>query len=91
MKISISYFNNMTSKIIKSTERGQITLPKQWRSQFNTDNFLLKIVSNKIIITPVTINDLENEEIIFDADRDNKGKGIGLNEMLEMLKQIDNE
>jgi len=81
----------MTSKIIKSTERGQITLPKQWRSQFNTDNFLLKIVSNKIIITPVTINDLENEEIIFDADRDNKGKGIGLNEMLEMLKQIDNE
>jgi len=81
----------MSLKIVKSTERGQITLPKQWRSKFKTDNFLLKIVSDQITITPVRIDDLENEEIIFDAARDNNGKGISLENMLKMLKKIDNE
>ena len=79
----------MTSKIIKSTTKGQITLPKQWRGQFNTDNFLLLINQHQIIVKPVKIDTVE-EEVIFDADRDNAGKGITPDAMIKMLKKIKN-
>lgn len=79
----------MTSKVVKSTIRGQITLPKEWRSQFKTDNFLLKAESNKLVVVPIKIEELEAEEVIFDAERDNKGKGVSLDKMLNLLKKID--
>lgn len=79
----------MNSKIIKSTEKGQITLPKAWRNQFPTDSFLLKMDVHQITIKPVHLNDLEaDEEVMFDADRDNKGRGVTPDEMIKLLKKI---
>lgn len=75
----------MTSKVVKSTTKGQITLPKSWRSQFDTDNFVLEIDQEHIVIRPLQI-----EEVVFDADRDNEGKGISPEEMIKMLKKIKN-
>lgn len=81
----------MTTKLTKSTTKGQITLPKEWRDHFDTDNFLLMIDERKIIIKPILLDELEDEEIIFDADRDNNGKGVPMEEMIKMLKKIRNE
>ena len=38
----------------------------------------------------VQFNELAKEEILFDADRDNEGKGISLGEMIRALKKIKN-
>ena len=82
----------MTAKITKSTPKGQITLPKIWRDQFKTDNFLLQIHLNQIIIKPIHLDELEaTEEVIFDAERDNDGKGVGPEEMIRLIKKIGNE
>lgn len=82
----------MTTKIIKSTPKGQITIPKMWREQFSTDSFLLRMDVSQITIKPINIGDLDiNEEVIFDADRDNDGKGVTPDEMIRLLKKIQRE
>jgi len=81
----------MTTKVIKPTTKGQITLPKTWRDLFNTNDFILEIDNKKIIIKPIDLKKLENDdEIIFDAERDNNGKGVSPNEIIKMLKEIKN-
>lgn len=79
----------MNSKIVKSSSKGQITLPIEWRNQFKTNNYILEMNGMQITVTPLDINKLK-EEVIFDADRDNKGKGISVDEMIDMLKNIQN-
>lgn len=81
----------MTSKVTRATTKGQITIPKEWRDQFNTDNFLLQMDRHTIVIKPILIEDLEAEEVVFDADRDNGGKGVSPDEMIKMLRKIQNE
>lgn len=76
----------MTRKIVKSTERGQITLPKQWRAHFLTDNFLIEMHDDRLVITPFALDD--SEEVLFDADRDNKGKGVSPDAMIKALKKL---
>lgn len=76
----------MTRKIIKSTERGQITLPKQWRAHFMTDNFLMEMHEDRLVITPFALD--EDEEVLFDADRDNEGKGVSPDEIIATLKKM---
>jgi bifunctional DNA-binding transcriptional regulator/antitoxin component of YhaV-PrlF toxin-antitoxin module len=78
----------MTAKIIKSTSRGQITLPIDWRNQFKTDSFIMEIGEDKIVVKPFIIN---NDETIFDSERDNKSKGIPVDDMIKMLKKLQNE
>ncbi len=78
----------MNLKIIKSTTKGQVTLPNIWREKFNTDNYILEIYAEKLIIKPIDINKLKNEEIIFDAERDNDGKGVSPAEFIKILKRI---
>jgi bifunctional DNA-binding transcriptional regulator/antitoxin component of YhaV-PrlF toxin-antitoxin module len=80
----------MTSKVVKSTERGQITLPQQWRKNFDTDNYVLEMHKDKLVITPFKLEDAVQEDIIFDAHRDNDGKGIPAEDMLALLKKIAN-
>lgn len=80
----------MNSKAIKSTERGQITLPKNWRDNFDTDNYLMEMHEDKLIIMPLNLEQTVQEEILFDADRDNDGKGITPNEIIKALKSIGN-
>lgn len=80
----------MTSKVVKSTSKGQITLPVQWRAQFNTENYLLKMDEKQIVIKPAYIEKFEVgelEEVVFDAQEDNGGKGISVDEMIKLLKK----
>jgi len=79
----------MSSKVSKCTQKGQITLPKDWRDQFKTDSFMIEYDQKKLIITPVDLSSLQ-EEVIFDADRDNAGKGIPIDDMIKALKKIKN-
>ncbi len=46
------------------------------------------INEDKIILKPVKLEEIEGESVVFDADRDNEGKGISPDEMIKMLKQI---
>lgn len=79
----------MTRTILKSTERGQVTLPKQWRSAFPGTHFIASIQGKSLIITPLEIDmQDEGEEVIFDADLDNGGKGVTPDEMIRLIKKI---
>lgn len=76
--------------IVKATSRGQITLPSKWRKNFSTDNFIIKEKEDILEIRPVNIESLEKEEYtVFDALRDNKGKGIKAEKLLEILNNIE--
>jgi len=76
--------------IVKATSRGQITLPSKWRKNFSTDNFIIKEKEDILEIRPVNIENLEKEEYtVFDALRDNKGKGIKAEELLKILNKIE--
>ncbi len=81
----------MTHKIAKSTERGQITLPKKWREHFPTNSFIVEMHDDKLIIRPLKLKDHIEEEVLFDADRDNNGKGVSAEDMIAMIQKINNE
>lgn len=83
----LSYFL-MTTKIVKSTTRGQITLPGQWRAHFPTDHYLVEMHGDRLVIIPFHLNSATEEEILFDADCDNEGKGVSPEQMIKTLKKI---
>ncbi|NOS67569.1 MAG: AbrB/MazE/SpoVT family DNA-binding domain-containing protein [Candidatus Peribacteraceae bacterium] len=78
----------MTTKVLQSTERGQITLPKQWRDHFKTDNYLVEMHNDRLVIIPFQLGVASDEEVLFDADRDNDGKGVSPDEIIRALKKI---
>jgi len=77
-----------TATIQKATIKGQITLPMDWRSKFKTNQFVVKRFDNKLEVFPADIDKL-SEYTVFDAIRDNKGKGVKAKAMLEALDKID--
>ena len=76
----------MEAVVQKTTSKGQITLPKVWRGQFNTTHFVLEPKNNTMIIRPIFLDDPDNYQTIFSADRDNKGKGISAKQLLKAIK-----
>lgn len=83
----------MAKKVVKSTSKGQITLPKTWRSQFDTDTFILDVRGERLIITALDLTEEEEfeekgEEVLWDAKRDNNGKGIPVEEMIRILEKV---
>ena len=87
----------MKTKIVNATQKGQITLPKEWRDKFATSHFLLEEKNGGIFVEPIEIDeDVDMGEqkgwkTIFSADRDNKGEGIPADEFLRVLKRIDGQ
>ncbi len=76
--------------IAKATTKGQITLPAKWRKNFNTDRFFIKEKKDVLEIRPLDLSKLDKQEYtVFDAIRDNKGKGIKAKDLLKVLKKID--
>lgn len=72
--------------ILKSTTKGQITIPAQWRKKFNTDRFVATIKDDRLEIKPLIIT--ENKEMtVFDAIRDNKGKGIKAKDLARLIQK----
>lgn len=78
----------MNSRIVRATPKGQITLPKEWRDLFKSDNFLIQMDSIQMVIKPVDLDAMAMEEVVFDADRDNEGKGVSVDEMIRLLKKV---
>ncbi len=75
--------------IVKATSKGQITLPIGWRRNFSTDRYMIKIKKERLEIRPIDLEKLgrENEYTVFDAIRDNKGKGIKAKDLVKILKK----
>jgi len=75
--------------IVKTTTKGQITLPAQWRRKFKTNNFLATEKDGVLEIRPLDITDAtkEKEYTVFDALRDNKGKGIKAKDLSAILQK----
>ncbi len=77
------------TNIVKATSKGQVTLPSKWRKRFDTNRFLIKEKDNSLIITPLEVDDLEDGhwETVFDANRDNGGKAVPIDEFIRILKK----
>jgi len=76
--------------ILKTTTKGQVTLPIEWRRKFNTNQFIATLKENKLEIEPLIIKqDKEIKEFtVFDAIRDNKGRGLRAKDLVKILKKI---
>ncbi len=76
--------------IVKATTKGQITIPVVWRKRFETDRFLVEIEDSYLKIKPLNMNKMGTTEeyTVFDAIRDNSGKGIKAKDLQKMLKKI---
>ncbi|MBL7156056.1 MAG: AbrB/MazE/SpoVT family DNA-binding domain-containing protein [Candidatus Pacebacteria bacterium] len=79
----------METIIVKATSKGQITLPAKWRRSFNTNKYLLIEKKQKLEIKPLDMKKLEkkDEYTVFDAIRDNKGKGIRAVDLIKILEK----
>ena len=75
--------------IEKTTTKGQITLPKFWRDLFETQHFLILPEENQLVIRPLILDDDSGYATVFNAERDNKGKGISAKKILKILKEVD--
>ncbi len=76
--------------IIKATTKGQITLPAKWRKNFATNQFIIMEKEDFLEIRPLNLQQLEahQEYTVFDAIRDNGGKGIRARDLTKILKKI---
>jgi hypothetical protein len=74
----------MKKKIFHATKKGQITLPAEWRRQFNTDYFALHPKGNLLEVSPVYSDE---EDVIFNAEKDNEGKGVPLDDFVQALQK----
>lgn len=80
----------MKSSIQKVTSRGQITLPIRLREKWNTEYITVVEKDGGFFVTPAKIESLDNnnEYSVFDAIRDNQGKGIKAKDFVSILKRI---
>ncbi len=90
----------MVTKVVTVTSKGQITLPKVWRDRFCADQFLLLEEKRGLLVKPVDIDEIETLEdldkgngynVIFNAKRDNGGKGIPAGKLLKLLEKINGQ
>jgi AbrB family looped-hinge helix DNA binding protein len=75
--------------ILKATSKGQITIPASWRKKFNTNQFRTEIKEDKLEIRPLILEKEQEvkEFTVFDAIRDNKGRGIKAKDLVNILKK----
>ena len=51
------------NKVLQSTSRGQVTLPKDWRDQFDTNYFEAEFDGETLILKPLKKNKSFSEAI----------------------------
>jgi bifunctional DNA-binding transcriptional regulator/antitoxin component of YhaV-PrlF toxin-antitoxin module len=76
------------TRIQKVTSKGQITLPASWRARTKADTITVKIMGDTVEISPARLQE-RGEYTVFDAIRDNKGKGIKAADLAGILRKID--
>ena len=72
----------MNTTILKSFGSGQITIPKKWRDDIKASAYRARRRGDEIILSPF------EEEVIFDATRDNEGKPINAKDFLKALNEV---
>ena len=48
----------------------------------------MEMHDDRLVIKPLNLADVGEEEVLFDADRDNDGKGISPEDIIHALKKI---
>lgn len=78
-------------KIQRVTSKGQITLPISWRRRMGTHSIVVRPRGDILEISSLRMPDEEDGSwvTVFDAVRDNKGKGIKATDLIKILKRID--
>jgi bifunctional DNA-binding transcriptional regulator/antitoxin component of YhaV-PrlF toxin-antitoxin module len=78
---------NIEGKVQKVTSQGQITLPIAWRRKFDSDQIILRVKGDVLEIEAFDLSarNKSDEYTVFDAIRDNKGKGIKAQDLLKTL------
>lgn len=71
--------------IRKVTSKGQVTLPSSWRERVKNDTVVFIEHGNVLEVHPAEV--LVGEEVLFDAVRDNDGKGIPVDDLMHALKK----
>ncbi len=76
--------------VLKATTKGQITLPVKWRRNFATNQYLVEAKGNILTVQPLDLKKATapKEITVFDAIRDNKGKGIYAEDLQKILRKI---
>ncbi len=80
--------NTHTEKILTVTSKGQITIPMAWRSQLKNKHVLMRAHGDTLTITPVSVREPQDEYTVFDALRDNNGKGIKARDLIRILDDL---
>ncbi len=79
---------NYTLKLFNT---GQITLPKNWRSKYNTKNFIAEETINGLLIRPIEDT---SSEIVYYENNEWFGiysdKWIDPNEVISKIKKLQN-
>jgi len=78
----------MKTAIQKISSKGQVTLPISWRRLINTDTITVTTKGDVLEIRPAKLENAD-EYIVFDALRDNKGKGLKLGDLQKILTSLD--
>ncbi len=80
----------LNARIQNITSKGQITLPVVWRRKTQAEQIILRVKGDILEIVPaqISIRGGEKEYTVFDALRDNKGKGLKASDLLTLLKKI---
>lgn len=90
MKVILSYISYM-EHVSKITTKGQITLPAAWRKMTAASRVVMRERNGLLEISPLMIVEKRKqstEYTVFDAIRDNKGKGIAAKDLVKLLKKI---
>lgn len=85
--------NISIQKVQQVTSKGQITLPVLWRKKFNPEQIVIRSNGDVLEILPfsISLKPKVSEYTVFDAVRDGKGKGLKADDLLKLLKKINND
>lgn len=72
------------TKIQKISSKGQVTLPASWRKTIKTDHITVSVNGDSLVIQPARLDE-SGEYTVFDAIRDNKGKGLKVKDLQSIL------
>ena len=66
----------LMNKILQATSRGQVTLPKNWRSQFATNYFTAECDNEKIVLKPIKNDESFKSTVEYSWEEYNNGEII---------------
>lgn len=80
----------LNARIQNITSKGQITLPVVWRRKTEARQIILRVKGDILEIAPaeIPVRKGQKEYTVFDALRDNKGKGLKASDLLTLLQKM---